>query len=377
MEDHRTPGQLIEALLVERGWSQRTLALVMGKGETTINKIVAAKQPLDPETALLLEEVFDIPADKFLALQRAFDLGVARLASKPDAGRSARAHLFSSLPISEMIKRGWLDAKDPRDISAVESSLMKFFGETSPHEIEVLPHAARKTMVNAEPTPTQMAWLYRVQAIAGEMLVCPFNIDGLRRAISDLKNLTSAPEEARKVPRILAECGVRFVVVESLSNAKIDGVCFWLNEKSPVIGLSLRFDRIDNFWFVLRHEIEHVLQGHGRSAVILDAELEGENAGTSSNIPEEERMANAAASEFCIPQKHMTAFIDRKSPMFSDRDLIGFARSLGVHPGIVAGQLQFRTKRYDIFRQHLAKVRNIVLSGAVVDGWGTVAPVGI
>ncbi len=66
------------------------------------------------------------------------------------------------------------------------------------------------------------------------------------------------------MPRILAECGVRLIIVEGLPNAKIDGVCFWLDKVSPVIGLSLRFDQIDNFWFVIRHEIEHVLNKDGQ-----------------------------------------------------------------------------------------------------------------
>src|SRR5437879_9511971 len=128
------------------------------------------------------------------------------------------------------------------------------------------------------------------------MLVARYSSSALRSALSKLSNLRSAPEEARKVPRILAECGVRYAIVESLASAKIDGVAFWLNDNSPVIGMTLRHDRIDNFWFVLRHEIEHILRLHGRTGTMLDAELEGERAGTGPNISEEERVANEAAA---------------------------------------------------------------------------------
>ena len=41
-----------------------------------------------------------------------------------------------------------------------------------------------------------------------------------------------------------------------------------------MIGMSLRFDRIDNFWLVLRHEIEHVLCGHGKLDPIIDVDVE-------------------------------------------------------------------------------------------------------
>ena len=160
--------------------------------------------------------------------------------------------------------------------------------------------------------PSQLAWLYRVKQIAGGMIVHPYSPRAVQRAMPDLSALLSAPEEARKVPRILAECGIRFAIVESLSSAKIDGVCFWLDETSPVIGMSLRYDRIDNFWFVLRHELEHVLRLHGRTSIYLDVELEGERAGTGADIIEEERQANEAAAAFCVPQERLNSFIARK-----------------------------------------------------------------
>lgn len=376
MSEHSTPGQLIAALLDQRGWSQRTLAAVLEKDESTINKIVAGKGSVTTETALALEDVFGVDAERFLELQRKYDLAIARIGARPDRGRAVRAALLGDLPIAAMAKRGWIAADDPQDLKRVEVSLARFFGASSPEEIEVLPHAARKTMVNTPTTPAQMAWLYRVKAIAEELMVAKYSIPALEQALPRLHALTVAPEEARKVPRILAEAGIRFVIVETLPSAKIDGVCLWLDDESPVVGLSMRHDRIDNFWFVLRHELEHVRLGHGRVAMMLDTDLEGERAGTGSGIPEEERLANLAAQEFSVPRSKMDSFVARKAPFFSEKDLLGFARMLGVHPGIVAGQLQHRTNRYDRFRQHLANIRSSVRTGAAVDGWGDVYPLG-
>ena len=376
MTDYNTPGQLIADLLKEREWTKRTLATILGKDESTINKIISGKSAVTTEVALALEDIFGMPAEKFLELQRSYDLAIARLSSRPDPGRATRAQLFGGLPIAEMISRGWIEASDSRNVKEVELALVKFFGVSTPDDIEILPHAARKTAVNTPPTLVQLAWLYRAREIASEMLVPNYSQEALHGGLAKLKKLMHAPEEARKVPRILAECGIRFVIVETLQSAKIDGVCFWLDDNSPVIGLTMRYDRIDNFWFVLRHELEHVLQGDGRSEMILDAELEGERAGTGPNIPKEERLANEAAQNFCVPRSQMDAFFDRKSPFFSQRDMIGFARSLGVHPGIVAGQLQNRTGRYDKFRQHLERIRECIAPSAMVDGWGDIAPVG-
>lgn len=373
MEDYRTPGQLIEALLSEKGWSKRTLAIVLEKGETTINKMISGKQPVDAEMALLLEEVFGVDAGKFLTLQREFDLKLARIAARPDPKRATRAFLFGGLPVADMAKRGWITVSDLKNLDEVETAIAKFFGVNRAEDIEFLPHAARKTETTAPATPSQLAWLYRVKSLASEMLVPKFSPKNLDLAINQLKTLLISPENVRKVPRILMEAGVRYLLVETLPSAKIDGVCFWLNDRAPVIAMSARHDRNDNFWFVLRHELEHVRREHGKAAVIFD-DLDGDNSGNNKDLPIEEQQANDAAAEFCVPQRHMDAFIERKAPFFSERDLIGFARSINVHPGIVAGQLQHKTGRYERFRQHLVKVRNFILPTAMSDGWGDIAP---
>jgi HTH-type transcriptional regulator/antitoxin HigA len=373
-QDFKTPGQLIEALLKERGWTNRVLAIVLDMEETGISKLITNKKAVTPEIAISLEEVFGVEADQFLTLQRNYDLAKARLVARPNPKRVTRAYLFSGLPVAEMIKRRWIDAEDIRDMQSVETSLAKFFGVDVVDNIEIMPHAAKKTTVSSSATPVQIAWLYRVKQIASEMVVGKYSNSSIRRAIELLRPLTAAAEEARKVPRILAESGIRFVIVESLPSAKIDGVCFWLNEISPVIGITLRFDRIDNFWFVLRHELEHVLQEHGKSVITIDAELEGVKAGFGDDLEEEERIANIAASEFCVPKKTMDGFIARKAPVFAERDILGLAATLKVHPGLVAGQLRYRTGRYDRFTNHLVKIRSIVTPSALTDGWGNVAP---
>jgi HTH-type transcriptional regulator/antitoxin HigA len=373
--EHKTPGQLIAALLSERGWTQRVLALVLHMDETGINKLIADKRSIDANLALILEEVFQVPADQFLALQNSYELAKARISFKSDTGRATRGLLYGDLPIAEMIKRGWISAENVKDTITVERELVRFFGANRVEDIEILPYAARKTATNTAATPPQLAWLYRVMQIAKDILVKPYSRQGLVASLPKLRSLTISPEGVANVPRILAECGVRFVIVESLTAAKIDGVCMWLNDTSPVIGMTIRFDRIDNFWFVLRHEIEHVLKNHGMDAIIIDANLEGERAGTGPSVQDEERVANGAAQEFLIPEAQLEAFISRKAPFFSERDMIGFAKLMRVHPGILAGQLQRKTGRYDRFREHLAHVRANIIPNALTDGWGNLVPV--
>jgi HTH-type transcriptional regulator/antitoxin HigA len=180
------------------------------------------------------------------------------------------------------------------------------------------------------------------------------------------------PRAVRNVPRILAACGVKYVIVEGLADEKIDGVCAW-QRGFPVIGMSLRQDRINNFWFVLRHEIEHVLRRHARNHPVVDSEImESAESGVASA---RERIVNEAAADFCVPRKEMASFISAK-PLFYERDVIGFARRMNVHPGIVVGQIQAHTKKHGLFGKYLVKVREFLLPAAIVDGWEQAALVG-
>ena len=118
--DHRTPGQLIADLLEAKGWTKRVLAIVLGPDETGINRLVADKRQVTAEMALALEDVFEVPADRFLKLQKDYDLAKARISARPDPGRNTRAQLIGGLPVAEMIKRGWIDVSDVRDVPAVD-----------------------------------------------------------------------------------------------------------------------------------------------------------------------------------------------------------------------------------------------------------------
>lgn len=368
-----TPGQLIQRLLRERGWNQRTLALAMDAQPAIVNRLALDKRPVDAFAALMLGEAFGVPPERFLELQQAVDLAKARSAHQPNDRVAARASVFNSLPVAEMATRGWISPPSIADSAAVERELTRYFGVERLEEIQAPRHAAKKTNVGEAPSPAQMAWLYRVKAIAAELMVPRYSPAAVRHATEKLKDLRLTVADARKAPRILAECGIRFVIVESLSSAKIDGVCFWLNDMAPVIGMTLRHDRIDNFWFVLRHEIEHVLRGHGRESPVIDVELTGGQV-SAGVIADEERIANEAASDFCVPKPQMDRFYSVKEPYFSERDILGFAATLRVHPGLVVGQLQKRSGRFDRFRSYLSKVRQVVTPEVAVDGWGTVYP---
>lgn len=362
------PGFFIKEELEAREWSQSDLAYILGMSVQQLNPILSGKRAISTDMAKALGDAFDVTPEFFSNLQTRYD---HYRSNDPDPSIARRAKLQEHFPIREMVKREWLH--DVEDVSLLEGQVLRFFGKSRLQDVPYLAHAAKKTSYGEEVSSMQYAWLYRVHQIAKEIAAPNYSAKALRDATEgELAQLLRSPDELRYIPDILLKCGVRLIFVEALPRAKIDGACFWFG-KQPVIGMSLRHDRIDNFWFVLRHEIEHVLQGHGKSQDIID-DLEGERSGDGSELPEEERVANTAASEFCTSRDELSSFIARKKPYFSERDIVGFARRIGRHPGIVVGQIHHRTKDFRLLRKHLVKIRKSITPYAPSDGWGEVFP---
>jgi HTH-type transcriptional regulator / antitoxin HigA len=364
------PGEFLRDELEAREWTQTEFAEILGRPVRLVNEILAGKRAITPQTANEIAAALGTSPEFWLNLEAAYQLSK----TQPAPERIAReAALRERFPIREMIRRGWLENSE--NVSVLEAQVLRFYGINSLDERPALAHAAKKggELENyGELTPAQEAWLFRVKQIATALQVAPYSEQRLRDALPRLQALMGEPEEVRHVPTLLAECGVRLVVVEPLPASKIDGVCFWLEGSawSPVIGLTLRYDRIDNFWFVLRHEIEHVL----RRDASLDSDLDP-NSDAGNDLPEQERLANEAAQDFCVSTQRIENFIARVHPLYSEQRIIGFSRTLGVHPGLVVGQLQRRLKRYDLLRKHLVKIREIVTQSAMTDGYGRFCPV--
>lgn len=135
-----------------------------------------------------------------------------------------------------------------------------------------------------------------------------------------------------------------------------------------MIALSMRYDRVDNFWFLLRHEIEHILNRDGR--VTIDIELP-ERIRRKDDLPKEEVRANLAAADFCVPRAEFDSFITSVRPLYSEQSILLFAKRIAVHPGLVVGQLQHRGEvPWTHFHKLLVKVKDTITQASVADGWG-------
>lgn len=363
-----TPGALLRSLLDERGWTQEELALITNCSRQSISAILAGRSGVTAEMAVSLAAAFGNEPSEWLRLDMERQLSLVE-GDASDVER--RMRLFEIAPVRDMQRRGWIS--ETKKLEELEEELKDFFEVKGELDEDIgFPVAARRTVKLPHLNRSERAWCFRARQLAREVHVQRYNPAHMETARKKLRIAAAYAKEAFRVPQILADCGIRYVVVEPLPGARIDGAAFWLDESSPVIAMSTRYDRIDNFWFTLMHEFSHIRH---QDSLSVDNDID-EAARSSANSEEEcEKRANEEASASLIPPDELDSFIRRVGPLYSKPRIIQLAHRLKIHPGIIVGQLYHKGEiGPSANREMLAKVRNSVLETAIVDGYGRLVP---
>lgn len=348
-------------MLDEKGWSQDELAAVTGHRRQTISNIVAGKSGITAEMAVALAAALGNEAADWLRWDADYALSIV---GGKDSEVQRRARLYGLAPIRDMQKRGWI--KETSSIQELESELARFFGVPSLDQEPEITVAPKRAGGETSLSPIQRAWCVRAKSLAALLRVAKFDTARLTDAERELRELAAYRPEARHLPRVLSNYGIRFVVVEPLPGAKIDGAAFWLDNASPVIAVSVRYDRLDGFWHTIMHECSHIRHG---DALVVDTEIVGESVKPDDS--EREQRANREAAAALIPTAELESFVRRVGPLYARQRIIQFAHTLNIHPGIIVGQLQHRGEiGYSGLRDLLVKVRDVVTETALTDGWG-------
>jgi len=163
--------------------------------------------------------------------------------------------------------------------------------------------------------------------------------------LKDLAQLSAFEEGPRLAREKLGMAGITLVIEPHFKGTYLDGAAM-LDEGRPVVAMTLRHDRLDNFWFVLMHELAHVSRHLDEAHPLFTDNLDSPHE--QDRI---EREADEMAGEALIPQ---TAW--EKSAVSTRHlaaDVIALAEKLGVHPAIVAGRVRHETKNYHILAKLL------------------------
>lgn len=252
---------------------------------------------------------------------------------------------WDRFPVKEMSKRGWLPSGNSDPISYIKELVIDIFGNG---RYELALHRKFSFNGNLPSEYSLFAWqiqvLRKAKEITEQSNIPQFSKDS--SWLSQLVRTSTDPEGPLKAQEFLLSKGIILVVVPHLPSTYLDGAAMLLpNTPIPVIGITLRHDRLDNFWFVLLHELGHVfLHLNEERNTIFDEEIDL----VTDRIEIE---ADEFALENLISSEQWDRCISR---FYQDKDtLYEDARKLNIHPSIIAGRIRKEENNYKIFNEQI------------------------
>lgn len=257
------PGDIIRDAMEELGWQQSDLSEITGLTEKTVNLIINNKHGITPETAVLLAKAFSTSAEMWLNLDAKYQLR-KRQDSNLDKERLAeiKAKMRKYMPVAEIKKKGWFK-NDVSTEDGIKKEYIRLFGtENFPEEEynQGMKFAARQTKYDYQYTQWYCRTWYEFAKLHAKNYakLKPYNKEKLDFLAQTLFQYTKKNNGETEIIKKLKDCGVGFFVQSHLSKTYLDGAAFIFGD-NPIIVYTGRYDRVDNFWFVLAHEISHIL----------------------------------------------------------------------------------------------------------------------
>lgn len=250
---------------------------------------------------------------------------------------------WSMFPVKEMSRRGWLTNLASKAASATEDAVRGFIADAG---LQFGAASFRRTISGEAQSPSTRyslyAWLARVvqQARALKPKVARYDHDVLSASfLRELAQLSWLDRGPLLAVEFLNKHGIVVVVEEHLKGTQLDGAALRDTDGTPIVGLTLRYDRIDNFWFTLLHEVVHLWKHVDEQEAFLD-DLD------ASSEDRREAEANRLAREAFIPR-----LIWKRSPAYqspSRETVLQLSRELRIHPAIIAGRLRREMGNYKL-----------------------------
>jgi HTH-type transcriptional regulator / antitoxin HigA len=328
------PVEAIKFRMEQMNLTPRDLVPLIGS-RSKVSEVLARKRPLTLAMIRALHKGLGVPAKALLQEQLFSDQGDEEIE-------------WERFPIREMIARGWIKDK-VHDVRRQAREVMKRF--FSPLGTEWSPVALYKQAQYVR-SARQMdpyalaAWKARVCIRA---LESPPSVEFKPDVIThefmhELAHLSILDDGPRHVREYLLRVGICFVVEPHLPETYLDGAAILTDSDVPIIALTIRHDRIDNFWFVLMHELAHVSHHLSGGTFAFYDDLDVEDSANS-----QEREADEIAGEALIPESEWI-----RSPARSLRTpeaVYHLANRLRIHPAIVAGRIRHHYKSYRVLNR--------------------------
>jgi HTH-type transcriptional regulator/antitoxin HigA len=334
--ESRTPDPIeaIKFRMEQMNLTPRDLLPLLGS-RSRVSEVLSGKRPLSLSMMRALHKGLGIPAKALLQEQ-----------FLPGTGEEEID--WERFPVKEMVERGWIRQKG-RGVRDQARHIMKQFlaplgNDWTPVALYQHSHYVRSAR-QMDPYAIA-AWKARVCIRALEIkMPVEFKPETITfQFMHELTHLSVLTDGPRHVGEYLRNVGIAFVIEPHLPDTYLDGAAILVKEHHPVVALTLRHDRVDNFWFVLMHELAHIWKhlNSGTSAFYDDLDVED-----SANAQEQE--ADQIAGEALIPEDEW-----KRSPARNLRTpeaVEHLANKLRIHPALVAGRIRHHYKSYRVLNR--------------------------
>ena len=335
-----TPIEAIGFIMEQRGMKQADMVPYIGS-RSKVSEVLRGKRTLSLSMIRSLHAHLSIPAE--ILIQEGMDF--------PPDGEAVK---WDSFPVKEIIDRGWVLGFDPktqaeeimRELAALACA-DSYFTEQN---YACLRQGSRRNDKN-DPYAID-AWilgaLAQAETIETEITFDPVILD--RNFIEKVICLSVLKDGPLNAKEFLQNKGIKLVIVPHFKKTYLDGAALINKKGEPIIALSLRYDRLDNFWFTLAHELAHLMLGHVHSAegqcIIDDLDLR-------ESQDDKENEADELAMESLIPSQLWDSHpaCDTGKP----KDVINLALKADIHKSIVAGRIRYERNNYRILWRHVGK----------------------
>jgi len=331
--DFPDPIEAIKFRMEHQGITQKELASFIGS-PSKVSEVLNRKRPLTLKMIRVLNKHLNIPAEILLGKE----------------GGTIPKNLadieWSKFPIIEMFNKNYFpDFQDTKyKAKALAEELIRPLLDLTKPYLEVQPLNRQHIRSGSEADRYALiAWHAKALSKAiNQPLDIKFEIGFINdKFITDLLSLSREENGSKLAQNFLKSYGIHLVIEPKLKHTHIDGSVFWNKSENPVIIMTLRYDRLDNFWFTLLHEIGHLhLHLNNDDYTNFVDDLQKINA-----LDDFEKEADDFASNALIPPRFWK---DKLLTDFKTEEIISLAESIGVHTAIVAGRIRWENNNYKI-----------------------------
>lgn len=327
------PGETITDILAEMNLSVRDFAGKMRCTAKTATDLFYGRIAITTETAEQLARVLGASATFWMTREAQYREDLKRIQGGQKG--SDEDKWLTDLPVRDMVKFGWIKAVQKAEL---KDECLHFFGVQTAEAWrdkydEVLELAVFRTSPTfASQAASVAAWLRRGELESALVNCQPWSLERFKGILPTVRNLTRTADPKLFIPTLVKECascGVAVVITPAPAGCRASGATQFISPEKALLMLSFRYLSDDHFWFTFFHEAGHLIT-HSPSLFLEGSDLPSSEA---------EAEANQFAANVLIPPQFENALL--KLPV-DGRQVMQFARQIGVSPGIVVGQLQHR-----------------------------------